>query len=108
MEGNCQAACQEPETAMFCDGQYVDHGDNLSECIAAIEAVISATVTFDYSARGSSKCEGNTCEAEGEAEASATCSAAAGQTKGGLEWLGLLGAAGAVAVSRRRSRRRRG
>jgi hypothetical protein len=68
LQGGCEAQCEKPEGAVFCDGQYVDHGNNAEECIAALNAIISAHV--DTSARGSASCSGNSCEAEGEAEAS--------------------------------------
>jgi hypothetical protein len=71
LSGGCEARCNEPEGLLFCDGQYVDQGNNGEECIAAIEAFIKDSV--DVSARGSAECSGNSCTAEGEA--SCKCSA---------------------------------
>jgi hypothetical protein len=80
LQGGCTADCQKPDGALFCDGNYVDHGGNLNDCIAAIEAAIPIKV--DASARGTASCSGNSCMAEGDAQASAKCSAAPGPAHG--------------------------
>jgi hypothetical protein len=72
LEGGCKAQCDKPEGAVFCDTEYVDTGNNAEECIAALNAIITANV--DVSARGSAECSGNSCEAEGEASCSARMS----------------------------------
>lgn len=102
VQGGCEADCQTMEGALFCDGNYVDHGDNLSECVAALEAVISAEV--DGYAEGSSSCENGSCQAEGKAGVS--CAALPGGT--GAAGAGALGLFSALAllVSRRRRDRR--
>lgn len=74
LTGGCMARCQEPDGALFCDGQYVDHGGNLDACIDALRNLLNIEV--DASARGSAGCVGDTCTAEGEAEASASCAVA--------------------------------
>lgn len=34
--GGCKTACESMEGALFCDGQYVDHGSNLEQCLDAL------------------------------------------------------------------------
>jgi MYXO-CTERM domain-containing protein len=91
LQGTCEVSCEAPEGALFCDGQYVDHGNNLEECINALEEGLE--IEAEASASG---------EASGEAEASCAMSPAAlgGQGSGAL--LGLLGL-GWAAVRRRRN-----
>jgi MYXO-CTERM domain-containing protein len=97
VEGGCKADCETMEGALFCDGQYVDHGDNLDQCVAAIEAVINAEV--EGYAEGSSSCEGGSCKAEGSAGVS--CAAVPGGTSSGAGVIALLGAS-VLALGRRR------
>lgn len=75
LQGGCQAECQKPEGALFCDGQYVDVGNNLEDCIAALQAELNIKVT-GY-ADGS--CDDNGCE--GEAGGSVSCAASPAQNK---------------------------
>ncbi|HEX2676809.1 MAG TPA: hypothetical protein VHM19_09220 [Polyangiales bacterium] len=102
IEGGCKAQCKAQEGALFCDGQYVDHGDNLQECVDALEATLNAHVMVEAS--GSSSCDdAGTCKAEGHVSASSICSvaspgAADGGTAGGLSLLGLAG----LLIARRR------
>jgi hypothetical protein len=87
----------EPEGALFCSGQYVDHGGNLDECLSAIEAAI------EFESRGSSSasCQNNSCQAEAEGEASASCALAPGsRRRADLLW--LLAAVGLAGLARRR------
>lgn len=87
--GGCMVACTEPDGALFCDGQYVDHNDNLDMCIDALRSALDVEV--DVSARGSSMCDGGTCSAEGEV--SAGCAIApADKPVGPLALFGLLAA----------------
>jgi len=99
---NCKAACQTSEGAFFCDGSYVDHGGKLSECVDAIKAMFP-TVTVDLSGSSSASCEGNSCTAQAEGKASASCSLIRlGPQRGVLSGLLLLGAVGLAAGWRRR------
>jgi hypothetical protein len=43
-QGGCEDACTSYDGALFCDGEYVDYGDNLQACIDALETEISAHV----------------------------------------------------------------
>jgi hypothetical protein len=63
LTGGCQAQCEKPEGAVFCDGEYVDAGNNAAECFDAIEAALD----IEGYAHGDASCEGGTCTAEGEA-----------------------------------------
>lgn len=95
ISGGCEADCQAPEGALFCDGQYVDHGGNLEECVASLKAVLDIEV--DGYAYGEAECMGNTCTASGEAGASVSCAWLPGAVRGaGSTGLGtaplLLGA----------------
>ncbi|MBA3548570.1 MAG: MYXO-CTERM sorting domain-containing protein [Nannocystis sp.] len=93
VEGGCKGRCSEPEGALFCDGQYVDAGNNLEECIAALKAIFAVEVYAD----GSAMCSGNTCTAEGVAGCSCT-SSDSGDLPLALLGLGVV----AFGVTRRR------
>ena len=69
LEGGCKTHCQRPDGALFCDGQYVDTGNNLQQCIDALKA------TYNIQVQGSASghCSGNQCT--GEAEGNVTCAA---------------------------------
>lgn len=107
LEGGCDIACEGEEGALFCDGQYVDHGDNLQKCVAALEAVLDLEVETHAEA----SCEDNRCEASAGAKVSSggvSCTAAPGSRRGaGTGWLtcaiGML--VGAMAARRRGSLR---
>lgn len=102
LTGGCKVQCQKPEGALFCDGEYVDAGNNLQECIDALRAQFDIEVTYSAEARGSANCANGTCEAEGEAEAEASCMMAPGTTTGAVfGWSALL-ALGAALIRRRR------
>ena len=92
--GGCEAACDTEDGALFCDGQYVDYGDNLDECVEALMAL------FDIEVEGyaSADCQGNMCEAE--AGGSASCST--GGAGGGLAAAGWILIGLAYAGRRRR------
>ena len=98
--GGCKAACQRTgQGGLFCDSQYVDDGNNLQNCINAIQDALHITV--DASATGN--CSGNSCQ--GEAKASASCALARlGEKKGLAGGLMILAAAGLVIGVRRRRR----
>jgi MYXO-CTERM domain-containing protein len=83
---------------MECDGEYVDHGNNLKECVDALKAQINITVEGYANAQ----CSGNTCEAE--AGASCECGLSKNQAAGGSALLWSLGALGALTALRRRRR----
>ena len=54
LTGGCQADCSELGGALFCDGHYVDHANNMQECIDAIHDVLNGEVegSAELSCRG--------------------------------------------------------
>ncbi len=101
-KGGCEAACSKPEGALFCDGKYVDSGNNLQDCVGALNAFLKTHV--DASATGSASCSGGSCKAEGEAGASCgTIEPRGRKDVVGLGAMGLLLGVGLLAS--RRSKR---
>ena len=72
VQGGCKVRCSDPKGALFCDGQFVDTGDNLQKCIDDLYAALNIKV--DATASGS--CTGNECSGEAAAKVSA-CSTTA-------------------------------
>lgn len=96
LQGGCEVQCERPEGALFCDGQYIDHGDNLQQCISAIEAQLNIDVQVEGSA--DADCDNGTCEAS--AEGAISCAVVpegpGHRSWWAAAWLGLWG------LSRRR------
>lgn len=105
LQGGCEVQCEEPEGALFCDGQYVDHGNNAEECFEAIEDWISKNI--DVSARGSASggCESGVCSGQAEGEASCKCSAP-GRRASGNAIYGAAGLTGLLAIAAMARRKR--
>jgi hypothetical protein len=40
LKGTCEASCTGVDAALFCDGQYVDTGNNLQNCLDALKATL--------------------------------------------------------------------
>lgn len=96
LSGGCTAQCSDPKGALFCDGQYVDAGDHMQNCLDYLGS-IGITVT----ASGDASCSGGSCEAEGKA--SASCAMQPGGTAfDGTAFALFAAAAGLVAARRRR------
>jgi hypothetical protein len=95
VEGGCEGSCNGEEGALFCDGQYVDHGDNLKACADALKAALDIDVQGDVS--GEAGCTGGKgCAAEGQASAKlgSDCTVARpGAEAGSLgpAWLAMFG-----------------
>lgn len=104
--GGCAVECSKPNAAIFCDGQYIDHGGNAQSCLTALEAAVTVAIEYDAQASGSASCTGGSCQAEGEAEAKASC-AMAKVSSGAGSWfgLGLFGVALSGLALRRRARK---
>jgi MYXO-CTERM domain-containing protein len=101
MRLKCEGHCQEPEGAVFCDGQYVDRGNNAEECVAALNAALDVEV--EGSASSSGECAGGRCEGEAEAKGSAKCAVSnPGAARGLGTSVGLLALVAAAAIARRR------
>ena len=102
--GGCKVQCEKPEGALFCDGNYVDTGGNLANCIDALKTLLNLRV--DVSATGSANCDNGACEAEGEASASVgACELAPAGTSRPLGAAGIVMGIGAVVFGARRRRR---
>lgn len=97
VEGGCKAQCTKPDGAIFCDGQYVDVGNNFKNCLDALNGFLNVKVD------GSASCANNSCQAQGKV----SCfSVAPGEPALGGWGLGLGFAALGAALARRRLRRR--
>jgi hypothetical protein len=96
LSGGCTAQCSQPMGALFCDGQYVDVGNDIQSCLDELKNSLNINVNVT----GSASCSGNTCTAQ----ATATCDASNQEAPlpGSLLLLGV-GAVFAGAM-RRRSR----
>lgn len=97
LEGGCKADCQTEKGALFCDGQYVDHGGNLEECVGALKALLD----IDVSGYAEGECSNGSCY--GEAGGSITCAV---DPVGPTRWAAVLGVLGLVAFGSARRRTR--
>jgi MYXO-CTERM domain-containing protein len=105
LTGGCKTQCTEPKGALFCNGQYVDVGNNLQSCEDALKAALNITVTAHADASGESSCtSGQGCEASGQAKASASCALAPGFS-GSAPSGWILAGLGLAAFGARRRRR---
>ncbi|MFO0633870.1 MAG: MYXO-CTERM sorting domain-containing protein [Nannocystaceae bacterium] len=100
LEGGCKANCDVEQGALFCDGQWVDHGGNLDECVDSLRAVLDITV--EGYAEG--ECHAGGCS--GSAGGSISCAVDPQQSDYGRT-AALLGAFGVIAVGFAARRRRR-
>lgn len=97
LEGGCVADCDTEAGALFCEGQYVDHGNNLADCVDALRALVNAHVEGYAEA----ECSGNECSAE--AGFSCICTADP-SNNGRTAALLTLGCLFVFGVARRRTR----
>ena len=104
LEGGCTAQCQKPEGAVFCDGQYVDAGNNLDDCVNALKAQLGIEVTGYANASGD--CSGNTCKGEAEAGCSCGPSSVANAPVSETTTFAAFAAGLGLLVSRRRRRQK--
>ena len=44
LQGGCEADCSEAGAALFCDGQWVDHNNNLEACLDALRGILDGEV----------------------------------------------------------------
>ncbi len=104
IEGGCKTQCKKQEGALFCSGAYVDHGDNLQQCIAALKAKYH--VQISASASGTSGCDdAGACSASGKAKVSSMCSAGGpGMPRGGGPMAAAALAVLLAALAMRRAR----
>ncbi len=98
LTGGCDVACDSPNGALYCDGDFVDTGGNFGDCVASLNACLSVEVE----ASGSADCADNKCQAQ--AEGSITCAMPATPLPKDTPWHALaLCALGVGLISRRRS-----
>ena len=97
----CTTQCNQAEGAVFCDGNYVDVGGNLVECVNALNAILTSKIQL--SASGSGSCQGNQCTGTGTAKASCAATPAPAPS-GPLAAFGALFGL-AVAAGIRRAKR---
>jgi MYXO-CTERM domain-containing protein len=90
--GGCKTQCSKVKKgALFCDGNFVDTGDNLDQCVDSLKKLVSAHVSG--MASGTSGCDGGECTASGKASVKSDCSVAdvgADAAGGGGAGLGML------------------
>jgi len=92
VSGGCKAQCSKPEGAIFCDGKYVDVGNNFQKCMDQLNAFLNVKV------QGS--CMGNTCQGSVSCGSISPGEPAVGGT-------GMILGMGAIAIAFARRRRRK-
>lgn len=96
LEGGCVADCESPRGALFCDGQYVDYGNNLEECVEALRTILNVEVEGYADA----ECREGECAAEAGGSISCGVDPKA-PARGPMFLLSVLVAAGASLLGRR-------
>jgi hypothetical protein len=100
LQGGCEGQC-DVDGALFCDGNYVDHGGNLQGCIDALKAALN----IEVSGYANANCEGGTCEAEAGVNCSACAVAPGWSSPIDERALAALGLGLGLAMAARRRRR---
>lgn len=98
LRGGCEVVCSKPEGALFCDGQYVDYGDNLQECLDALEAA------FDVQGSASGQCSNGRCTGEAEGSLSCAVDPRSRSSAWALGWFGAI-TSSLLVLGRRRRRK---
>ncbi len=58
----CTTQCNQTGGALFCNGDYVDVGDNLDDCVTAANGVLTTPVTISLTVQASATCSDGTCK----------------------------------------------
>jgi MYXO-CTERM domain-containing protein len=95
-QGACMTHCDTEEGALFCDGEYVDYGNNLDDCVNALKDLLG----IEVEGYAMAECHDNSCEAE--AGGSVGCQV--GGASGGAGLAVLFGLFMLGATRRRRAR----
>jgi MYXO-CTERM domain-containing protein len=104
-ESTCKTQCSQPTGALFCNGSYVDVGNSLTDCVDALNAVLTSKIDISITGSGSTTCSGNECTSTGTTTTKATCAASPMPAPGGpLAAMATMFAL-ALAGARRRSKR---
>jgi MYXO-CTERM domain-containing protein len=102
LKAQCEGQCTKPEGALFCDGQYIDEGGHLEDCIGSIEDWISSHVDVSAQGTASGSCVNNMCQGEAEGSAKASCATVPGGPAGaGVALFGMVLAGAAIARRKR-------
>jgi MYXO-CTERM domain-containing protein len=99
----CEGECKKPEGALFCDGQYIDHGGKLQDCIDSLDAWLKSHVDVTAQGTASGACTGSACQGQAQGSATASCATVPGGPAGGAIALFGMVLAGAAIARRRRS-----
>jgi MYXO-CTERM domain-containing protein len=101
LKGGCETECQKPEGALFCDGQYIDHGGKLRECIDSLNTFLDSLVNVSASGSLTSDCNDGVCSITLEVG----CGVAGDDSPNGPVMFGIFTLLGAIVLvsSRRRS-----
>jgi hypothetical protein len=100
--GGCKTRCQSKEGALFCDGNFVDTGDKLQDCVEGLKAVLDAHVMA--SGTSSSSCTGDACMASAKGKVSTNCSVShLGERASAAPGFLLLGLAALLRARRRKA-----
>ncbi len=102
LEGGCKVDCETEAGALFCDGQYVDHGGNLAECVDSLRAIFG----IEVEGYAEASCSNNSCHAEAGATISCSFEPSPGAGKNLAAFLGLAGGLLGFGAAVRRRRRR--
>ena len=102
LKGGCKVNCTRPEGELFCSGEYVDTGDHLSKCTAALAAALNIHAEASGSCSSGSDVDGGgaECEAKASVSACSTSPQEAPHTPPVAPGVIVLGAIGA-AIARR-------
>jgi hypothetical protein len=98
LQGGCEVECDVEQGALFCDGQYVDHGNNLEECIDSLRAVLN----IEVEGYAEAECSGNSCEAAAGGSIACAVDETAGDFGRGGALMGAFGLMVAGFFARRR------
>jgi len=98
LQGGCDVQCQEPDGALFCNGQYV-YATDIETCITHLA---TQGIEVDVSARGKVECTLAGCAGDGTSTACTTSNAGLGAAGAGGLGAILTGIAFAFAAKRRR------
>jgi MYXO-CTERM domain-containing protein len=99
----CTTQCSQSGGALFCDGSYIDVGDNLNDCVTAVNGIVTTKVTVSLSVVATASCTDGTCKASETTTTSCAASSAPVPRTPFAAFGGLLAILGLGA--RRRSRR---
>lgn len=103
LQGGCETQCSKPEGALFCDDQFIDHGNNLENCIDALNDLLTGQVDVSGSSTLRYECDGQgNCRLIISGSVSTGCAVAPSADEAAPLLLLLLGALVIARVRRER------